>query len=243
MNIGRIIEKIRTRVIPNVRYLPQSRIRRCLCCEKWSVIASLSDGEEFKICIRCRANLRYEMIANVLRRKFHGLRDMDVVELDPCSPLGRILKEARSYLRTYYSASDKIGSVRGDGAQCEDITRLSFVDKSVDLIVSSDVLEHVPDIVKASSEIFRVLRPGGVHLFTVPTRPITQQRATIKNGVVEHLLTPDYHSDPLNPNGILAFWDFGLDAAKVFASRGLEVSIAAGPIGKDQRVVWMARKP
>jgi hypothetical protein len=62
------------------------------------------------------------------------------------------------------------------------------------------------------------------------------------DGRVNFLIEPDYHSDPLNPEGILAFWDYGPDAAEMFARPGLEIAIVAGPEGRDQRVIWKATK-
>ncbi len=49
-----------------------------------------------------------------------------------------------------------------------DITSLPFTDDSFDAILCNHVLEHVFDDRKAFSELFRVLRPGGWALLTVP---------------------------------------------------------------------------
>jgi SAM-dependent methyltransferase len=49
-----------------------------------------------------------------------------------------------------------------------DMSRLP--DESVDCLIACDVLEHVPDDGKALSEIYRILRPGGSCLLTVPQR-------------------------------------------------------------------------
>lgn len=187
--------------------------------------------------------MRYEMLAAYLRQACPMLSDLTVVELDPHSPLRPLLSGARTYIRTFYAEDLAPGTVREDGARCEDITRLTFPDNSIDLLVSSDVLEHVPDIEAAFREMARVLRPGGLHLFTVPPRARTRKRAVLVAGQVQLLMEPDYHCDPLNPRGILAFWDFGPDAVALFAASGLEVRIVAGPQGKDGRVVWQARKP
>lgn len=46
---------------------------------------------------------------------------------------------------------------------------LPFPDNSFDMVFSSHVLEHVPDVNKAVSEINRVLRPGGINICIVPT--------------------------------------------------------------------------
>jgi SAM-dependent methyltransferase len=229
-------------VLPNLKYLPQSSMRVCRCCGKLSLIVSLSEGEELKLCIRCRASLRYEMLAGFLRETCPELPRLHVVELDPNSPLRGYLSGAKEYVRTYYSEVDPKGSRRQDGARCEDITCLTFPDCSIDLIISGDVLEHVPDPAAAFRETHRVLRPGGFHLFTVPTIAKTVQRAEYIDGRIIHLVSPEFHSDPLNPQGILAFWTFGMDLGSLFSFNGLRISIVAGPSGKDGRVVWKAEK-
>lgn len=104
---------------------------------------------------------------------------------------------------------------RVDGVRHEDLTRLSFADASIDLLASFDVLEHVPDYEAALREIARVVRPGGHVLMTFP---FTGQDATIvrarlgATGEVEHLLPPEFHGDPVRPEGgILCFYHFGFD--------------------------------
>jgi SAM-dependent methyltransferase len=56
-----------------------------------------------------------------------------------------------------------VGVLRGDA------TALPFVDGAFDAVVTSEVLEHIPDDTGALAELTRVLRPGGVLAATVPT--------------------------------------------------------------------------
>jgi glycosyltransferase involved in cell wall biosynthesis/ubiquinone/menaquinone biosynthesis C-methylase UbiE len=49
-----------------------------------------------------------------------------------------------------------------------DVTALPFADDSFDYVVSSEVLEHLTDDAPAAREMFRVLRPGGTAIITVP---------------------------------------------------------------------------
>jgi SAM-dependent methyltransferase len=56
-----------------------------------------------------------------------------------------------------------VGVVRGDA------TRLPFADASFDAVITSEVLEHVPDDTSALAELVRVLRPGGAFAATVPS--------------------------------------------------------------------------
>lgn len=48
------------------------------------------------------------------------------------------------------------------------ITELPFPDDSYDLIICSDVIEHIKSDVKAVSELARALAPGGTLIITVP---------------------------------------------------------------------------
>jgi SAM-dependent methyltransferase len=238
-----LVRKFRTRVIPNLRYLPRSRVRVCRACGRATLIMAFGQDEEFHLCLRCRANLRYELLAEYLRGAFPNIASLDVLELDFSSPLRPLLANARSYTRSFYRDGIAPGTIREDGAVCQDITRLTYPDRSLDLIVSSDVLEHVPDAAAAFRESARVLRPGGAHVFTVPPRPATLQRATIENGRIVHLVEPpEYHYDPLDAAGVLAFWEYGPDLPVRFATEGLELRTVLGPEGSSGRLVWRARK-
>jgi SAM-dependent methyltransferase len=52
---------------------------------------------------------------------------------------------------------------------CASATHLPFPDKSFKTVVSNCVLEHIPNIDGALSEIRRVLKPNGRLMFTVPS--------------------------------------------------------------------------
>jgi len=93
-----------------------------------------------------------------------------------------------------------------------------------------------------------VLRPGGTMLFTVPLHdgPQTIERARVRDGVVEHLLEPVHHVDPLRPEGILAFRDYGRDIVDRLRAAGfVDVRILA-PSQRVRRLeglpVILARK-
>lgn len=50
-------------------------------------------------------------------------------------------------------------------------TALPFRGASFDAVIASDVLEHIADDQAAAKEVARVLRPGGVFIFSVPAHP------------------------------------------------------------------------
>lgn len=100
------------------------------------------------------------------------------------------------------------------GVRHEDVCQLSFPDGSLDLVVSNDVFEHVPDAAVAFKECTRVLRPGGVVLATIPfdnTVDNTAIRARREGGGIHQLLPATYHGNPLSTKGSLVYTDFGWD--------------------------------
>ena len=55
-----------------------------------------------------------------------------------------------------------------------DITRLPMAAGIYDIVIANHVLEHIDDDRQAMRELFRVLRPGGLALLTVPLNPTRQ---------------------------------------------------------------------
>lgn len=51
----------------------------------------------------------------------------------------------------------------------EDARELSFAANSFATVISISVLEHIPGVEKAIQEIYRVLKPGGLFIATIPT--------------------------------------------------------------------------
>src|SRR4030095_4706098 len=93
---------------------------------------------------------------------------------------------------------------------------------------STEVLEHVPDDRRAFAELHRVLRPGGVFVFTVPLMeaPSTLERARLEKGAVVHLLEPEYHGDRLRGRrAVLAFRTYGMDILDRVGRAGFEASL------------------
>jgi SAM-dependent methyltransferase len=164
-------------------------------------------------CAGCSSGVVQLAIGWALHDTIGRLENRDVCELSARGALSAYLRRvARSVATSEYFADVEPGSIH-DGVRCEDVQKLTYADASFDLVTHTEVLEHVPDDARAFVELLRVLRPGGTMLFTVPMHEgaHTIERARLREGVIEHLLEPVYHVDPLRPEGILAFRDYGRD--------------------------------
>jgi SAM-dependent methyltransferase len=87
--------------------------------------------------------------------------------------------------------------------QHQNLLDLNLETDAFDAVISCDVLEHVPDIKRALFEMVRVLKKGGVMLSTHPFtwRQASTVKAILKNGQVNYLTEPEYHGNPVDPNG------------------------------------------
>lgn len=130
------------------------------------------------------------------------------------TPLFGLMKERfPNLVGSEFLPGEPLGSVK-DGVRCEDLSQLTYEDESFDLILSFDVLEHVPDYHSALREMARVLKPGGRLLMTAPitlkSYASTVRAQMIEDGTVEHICPPEYHGNPLGPPS-LCFTSFGFD--------------------------------
>ena len=179
--------------------------------------------------------------------------DDPIYIMEQLGPLYGFLKRRHPNLvgSEYLGAAVPLGAKNAQGIRNEDATTLTFADQELSAVLSFDVFEHMEDYPKALAECYRVLKPGGCLLFSVPflyDSQETQRRArSSPGGPVEHLLPPHYHGDPLSDQGILCYWDFGwslLDElrqigfkdAMALLGRGLEMG------HPDQQILFLARK-
>jgi SAM-dependent methyltransferase len=118
---------------------------------------------------------RRRLFADLIRQSRIPL-DADVVDVGTGTGANlRLLKEMGftrvagidpSENAAHWCAEKGLGTVRTG-----DLCALPLADASVDLVLATDVIEHVAQDGKAVAEIQRVLRPGGTALITVPAFP------------------------------------------------------------------------
>lgn len=120
------------------------------------------------------------------------------------------------YSYSHYFPDVPLGKVhRQRGERCESLEALTFAEKTFDLFITQDVMEHVFDPAAAFREIARALKPGGMHILTVPLvnkcKPSSRRAARVADGTIQHITEPAYHGNPIDNKGSLVTMDWGYD--------------------------------
>jgi ubiquinone/menaquinone biosynthesis C-methylase UbiE len=105
-----------------------------------------------------------------------------------------------------------------------DILNIPVPDKSYDVILCTEVIEHIPDPISAIKEISRILKPGGTLLITAPLQSgLHQEPYHFYGGYTKYwyqkFLTENNFSDiNIEPNGSLytTYFSLGLTIIKSF---------------------------
>ena len=111
-------------------------------------------------CPQCGSAERYRLLTLWLDRDGGFLKSANVLHFAPEAGLAAMLK---TRVGRYESAD----IAPGKADRVLNIEAIAASDSSYDCVVCSHVLEHVDDK-KALSEIYRVLKPGGVALIMLP---------------------------------------------------------------------------
>jgi len=198
--------------------------------------------------VRCFSTFRHRAVGAVLTKLGLG-HEARVYEMSSRGALCRHLRRTFAQVTMSELFDDVVPGGFRDGVQCQDAQRLTYGDAAFDLVTSTEVFEHVPDDRRAFGEIHRVLRPGGVLLFTVPLMDAatTLERARRENGAIVHLLEPEYHGDRLRGRRkVLAFRTYGLDILDRLRAVGFEAALEriddAAHAVADGKVI-LGRKP
>ena len=208
-----------------------------VCGYKGAISGRVYNHRESFGCPACRSTLRYrEQAAAILAHygraqhvflsrfvRSETCRKLRILEAAFHGPFIRHFKALPGYTQSYLFDDLAPGESR-DGIVCQNLERLTFPDACFDLVITSDVMEHIAGVEQAVSEIARVLVPGGAHIFTVPLAwPIPETsvaRARYEDGQIVHLFEPRYHRSGEGGEA-LVFTDFGEDLIELHARYGM----------------------
>ncbi|MFZ4480308.1 MAG: class I SAM-dependent methyltransferase [Rhodoferax sp.] len=209
----------------------------------------LPNWRERMVCPLCGMNNRQRLVATLVRQELNSKVGRNVYFMEQVTPLyswaaktlkgnhivgseyfgakyqggasiRNGLRSFKLFCRFHFSEAVKAGFT---GIRHEDIESLSFPNNSLDLIVSNDVFEHVPNYLQGFQECCRVLRTGGMMIVTIPFHAESNEsvcRASLIGGKFQYIHPPAFHGNPVSKDGSLVFTDFGWDLIKEIKMRG-----------------------
>src|SRR4051794_947346 len=202
--------------------------------------ASLREGYS---CAQCRSLLRDRGQAERIIRQYTqagastiaelidepGFRELSIWEPGTVGPFRAYFGPLPNYVMSGYWPDVPLGEER-DGLRCEDLMAVTFPDQSFDLVITSDIFEHVRKPYVGFAEVHRILRPGGRHIFSIPVqapmRDVTIERVDTSSDEDVFLLEPRYHGGPGNGRH-LVYNDFGLDLILHLVDVGFDTEVVA----------------
>lgn len=206
------------------------------------------------VCPCCRMNNRQRLVATLVGKRLGcSVAAKRIYAMERVTPMFRWLEDRHprhDLIGSEYLGHRHESGTTLQGIRHEDAMHLSFDTESVDLIVSNDVFEHVPDPSKAFRECARVLTSGGKMLATIPFTELdkTTYRARLGLDGVDHMEPPRRHGNPISEKGSLVFAEFGWDCLDMLREAGfadawieLYASVERGHLGGAQ-LVFMAEK-
>lgn len=233
----------------------------CPVCGVGAHFTRFSDNfRESGVCSICSSTNRNRQMASLVRRRFaippYGAFKFPpgfaIYNAESNGAFHNQLKGHADYVCSEYWGPEFQAGEVVKGVRHEDLQGLSFNDGSLDLVLSSDVLEHLPDPYRAHSEIFRVLKSGGRHIFTVPFVAgwaTDEVRAKVVDDEVVYIKEKIYHGDPIRPEeGVLVWTIFGMEMLTKLTQLGFEATMwimhepSHGILGR-QNSIFEAKKP
>lgn len=212
--------------------------RYCPICEAVKPAVRLNDNEIAIRCISCGSSVVSMSMVSVIRSEYPDLQNIHAYELSARGPLVDYLnRKCKNLTTSEYFPDAKPGEMH-QGVLSQDVQNLTFASNSFDLSTSTDVFEHVPNDFLGLKNIYRVLKPSGRAILTVPLwGERSVQRAKIgAGGEIEHLLPAEYHGDPISKSGkILAFRNYGYDILNLLESVGFK---SAKVVSSDLPDYW-----
>lgn len=137
--------------------------RECTICNYSGVFINAGHRKEAR-CPNCSSKERDRSIGLFLKQHAGGNykpADKSILHFSAERPFFRQWKHYPGYIAGDIKKSKVANTV-------VDITKIQFPDESFDLIICNHVLEHVPDDMAGIKECFRVLKKGGIGIFSVP---------------------------------------------------------------------------
>ncbi len=213
-------------------------------------------------CTTCKASLRYQGQAYALKRMFSSdenislsklslnekFNHLKIYEPGVIGPFRELFSGFDNYQNSFYWDDVKLGEKK-DGVECQSLESLTYKNESFDLVISSDIMEHVRHPWVAFAEILRVLKSGGYHIFSIPLhlpmRSVTKYRVDTSTEEDKYIDEPHYHGNGIGGKS-LVYTDFGADIVNKLVDLGYEVTCDTIPSDHfeiKKLVTFITKKP
>ena len=204
-------------------------------------------------CGGCGASLRYREQARLILNHFSRegserladlaaeseFQNLKIYEPGLIGPFRKFFQKLPHYHTSYFWDDVEPGESR-KGVRCQDLMHLTYEDDSFDLVLSSDIFEHVRKPFAGFQEVnrvltpFSVLQPGGFHIFSIPSDhpmpPKTVYRVDTSGPEDVFVLPRHYHSAPMGGKS-LVYTDFGEDMVEIMAADGIHLRMEPPCLG------------
>ncbi|PKQ46748.1 class I SAM-dependent methyltransferase [Confluentibacter flavum] len=189
----------------------------CPCCEKDTTFIARNSWlrDHFK-CSNCGCIPRERALMLTIKNKYPNWKALTIHESSPGTRGHSVTlrTHVKNYIETQFFVDKHLGDFV-NGIRNEDLEAQTFPDESFDLVITSDVMEHIYEPEKAFKEIHRTLKPGGAHIFSVPIinkhKPTQRWAKKGVNGDPEFLFEPEWHGNPIDDKGSPVTFHWGYD--------------------------------
>jgi SAM-dependent methyltransferase len=147
--------------------------------------------------------------------------NITIYEPDTRGAIHHSIASSKKYIFSEYFPDQELGK-QFQNIRNEDLQNLSFKPNSIDYIVTQDVFEHIYDPFRAFQEIFRVLKPYGMHIFTVPLNLKRKTQVLVDKDGKVIVFPKRYHSDIIDTERSLVVTNWGLDIVDYLKKIGFE---------------------
>ncbi len=161
---------------------------------------------ESQLCPRCRSNGRDRFLFFCFVSRTPRRRWLRLLETSP--RLGEPYRAAMAQWFNYTASDFDISAHRASIRL--DLQAIDLPARSVDVLLTAHVLEHVPDTDAALDGIRRTLAPGGRLYLQVP----------VLEGITTAPAAPEFHEDNTR-----VLWRFGFDLADRMRRHGVDTTV------------------
>jgi SAM-dependent methyltransferase len=198
------------------------------------------------LCIWCSSGSRNRHVAKCILEEFknknikslsefRGRDNISVYNTSSQGPIARIMGISKNIITSEFIDDCPLGRM-SDGVLCQNLENLTFPDERFDLIISEDVFEHVKDYRRGFSEVYRVLKKNGLHIFSIPFYfdKKTEELFSLNHGKYELREPIEYHGDPIRGK-IPAYTHFGYDLFDLLQDIGFNARISVSQYADEKK--------